>query len=261
MNVPRRRILRSGVALWLASLPLPGIAQTPARMIVAYDEDYAPYSFLDNGIMKGIMPDILDLVMAAAGGPALEHIGRPWRRAQAEVKGATADAMITFASDERRTYALPSKTPVVLLQPHMFYMADSPARAVVEKASRPEDLFALRVLDLEGNQWAHQNLKIFPNMSFVSGLNNVFQMLAVGRGDVHISLSPVISRWRIRKLGLAGDKILSKPAAFVASDVPFSLLVRKSHPQASELLALYEEGMRKPGVAAAIAQVYRKYAT
>lgn len=260
MDLARRRILRSGAALWLASHTLPGSARTPARMVIAYDEDYAPYSFLDNGIMKGIMPDILDLVMAAANGPALEHIGRPWRRAQAEVKAGTADAMITFASDERRTYAQPSKTPVVLLQPHMFYMADSPARAVIEKAGRPEDLFALRVLDLEGNQWAHQNLKIFPNISFISGLNNVFQMLAVGRGDVHISLSPVISRWRIRKLGLAGDKILSKPAGFVASDVPFSLLVRKTHPQAAELLALYEEGLRKPGVAAAIAQVYRKYA-
>jgi polar amino acid transport system substrate-binding protein len=247
--------------MWLAALtPLAAArAPMPARLVIAYDEDYAPYSFLENGVMKGIMPDILDVVMAAATGPRLEHMGRPWRRAQAEVKAGTADALVTFASEERRQYALPSKTPVVLLQPHLFYMADSPARALIEQAARPEDLFGLRLLDLEGNQWAQQNLRVFPNISFITALNNVFQMLAVGRGDLHISLSPVISRWRIRKLGLDGEKILSKPAPFVASDVPFSLLIRKSHPQASSILALFEKGMRQPGVAGAIAAIYRGY--
>jgi polar amino acid transport system substrate-binding protein len=256
MAPQRRRIL-----LWLAacSLSAGAPAQTPPRLVIAYDEDYAPYSWLDNGVLKGIMPDILDLIMAAAGAPRLEHIGRPWRRAQAAVRAGTADAMVTFASEERRGYALPSKTPVVVLQPHLFYMADSPARAVIEQAVRREDLYGLRLLDLQGNQWAEQNLRIFPTISFVTGLNNVFQMLSLGRGDLHISLSPVISRWRIRKLGLADNKILSKPATFVASDVPFSLLVRKSHPQAAELLALFEAGMRQPGMAAAIAQIYRKY--
>jgi len=255
----RRRILRASVALGLTVLATPARTQIPHRLIFAYDEDYAPYSYLEAGVMKGIMPDLLDVVMSAAGGPKLEHVGRPWRRAQAEVKAGTADAMVTFASEERRGYALPSKTPVVLLQPHMFYMADSPARATIEKATRPEDLFALRLLDLQGNQWAEQNLRIFPNISFVTALNNVFQMLQLGRGDLHISLSPVISRWRIRKLGLPGEKILSRPAAFVASDVPFSLLIRKTHPQAAELLALFEEGLRRPGVAPAIAQIYRRY--
>lgn len=226
---------------------------------MAYDESYAPYSFVENGEVKGIMPDLLELLLGQIEGLRLEHRAFPWRRTQAEVKAGSADAMCTFASEERLQYAKPSKTPLLVLKPSFFYLANSPARAVIESAARREDLFDLQLLDLAGNQWAEQNLKVFPKIEFVGSLDSVFKMLTLGRADLHISLSPVVSRWRIRKLGLDGTKILSKPAPFISSDVPFSWMVRKTLPDVDEVLARFEANVQRPAVAAAIESIYRRY--
>jgi polar amino acid transport system substrate-binding protein len=260
MDQKRRSVLRTGLAAAAAGTVAPLLgADVPARLlVVAYDDDFAPFSFADGKHTRGIMPDLLDAVFGPAG-VSLEHIHRPWRRVQAEVRYGSADAMCTFASESRREYALASKEPIVLQQPHMFYLASSPHRARIERARRPEDLLDLRVLDLQGNQWAEQNLKIFPRITFIAALNNVFQMLVLGRGDIHISLSPAVSRWRIKKLDLEGERILSRPVPFIAADVPFSLLIRRSYPSAEALLAMFDEAMRKPAMAQVIARIYRGY--
>jgi polar amino acid transport system substrate-binding protein len=260
MDQQRRAVLRTALAAVAAgaAAPLCAANDPQKKLIVAYDDDFAPFSFAEGKRTRGIMPEMLDAVYGPAG-VALEHVHRPWRRVQAEVRYGSADAMCTFASEQRRDYALASKEPIVLQQPHVFYLASSPHRARIERARRPEDLFDLRVLDLQGNQWAEQNLKIFPNITFIAALNNVFQMLVLGRGDIHISLSPAVSRWRIKKLDLEGERILSRPVPFIAADVPFSLLIRKTYPGAAEMLALFDEAMRKPAMAQAIARIYRGY--
>jgi polar amino acid transport system substrate-binding protein len=260
MDLLRRTVLRTGLAAMAAGAGAPLYAANgkDKQLIVAYDDDFAPFSFADGKRARGIMPDLLDTIYGPAG-VTLEHITRPWRRVQAEVRYGSADAMCTFASEQRRDYALASREPIALQQPHVFYLASSPHRAMIERARRAEDLFSLRVLDLQGNQWAEQNLKMFPNITFIAALNNVFQMLVLGRGDIHISLSPAVSRWRIRKLDLEGERILSRPVPFIAADVPFSLLVRKTYPGAEAMLALFDEAMRKPAMAPVIARIYRSY--
>jgi ABC-type amino acid transport substrate-binding protein len=260
MDGGRRTVLRTGLAALAAGVlaPAQGASDPARKLIVAYDDDFAPFSYTDGQRTRGIMPELLDLVFAPAG-VALEHVTRPWRRVQAEVRYGSVDAMCTFASHLRRQYADASKTPIVMQQPHVFYMASSPHRGKIEKARRAQDMLDLRVLDLQGNQWAEQNLAGFPDFTLVAALDQVFQMLVLGRGDVHFSLSPAVSRWRIKKLGLEGERILSRPVPFIGADVPFSLLIRKTHPGTASLLALFDDAMRKPQMASAIARIYRDY--
>jgi polar amino acid transport system substrate-binding protein len=233
--------------------------QKPSKLILVYDESYAPYSYLENGEVKGIMPAILELLLGKTAGIQLEHKARPWRRAQAEVKSGIADAMCTFASTERQEFALSSSHPIVVLKPHLFYTADSPARKIIEKATTREELLGLEVLDQDGNQWARQNLKDFPKLHFAPTIDSVIRMLAIGRADLYISLSPIVTRWSIKKLGLTNTTILSKPASFIASDVPFSLLVRKDYPHAKELLKIFDDAFQQPGAAAAVEKIFLKY--
>ncbi|HYD59884.1 MAG TPA: hypothetical protein VEC35_06000 [Noviherbaspirillum sp.] len=64
---------------------------------------------------------------------------------------------------------------------------------------------------------------------------------------------------RIRKLGLTPQQIMSRPAPFAAAEVPFHLLVRKTHPRAQEILRQLDNSLRKPGTARMIEDVTRKY--
>jgi polar amino acid transport system substrate-binding protein len=84
-------------------------------------------------------------------------------------------------------------------------------------------------------------------------------MIMAERGDVHVSLSPIVTQWRIKKLGLTPKQIMSRPAPFVAAEVPFHLLVRKTHPRAEEILRQLDKALRKPGAGKMIEDVTRKY--
>lgn len=263
MDRQRRSILGAALAVWLA----PAIARAQAsdaadparRLIVAYNDDYAPYSFVEDGSIRGILPEVLDKLLETAPELKVESVALPWRRVQAEVKAGLADAFCTFASEERRQYTYFHQVPVVSLQPHLFFAADSPMRKTIEGMTRREDLMRLRLIDLKGNNWAEQNLKDFPQVEYVPGHDDVFRMIMAGRGDAHVSLSPIATAWRIKKIGLTKAQIMSRPAPFVAAEVPFHLLIRKAHPRAEEILRHVDRMLRKPGTARLIEDIIRRY--
>lgn len=261
MNAKRRTSLLAALGLGLAAtgLPLRAAEARGSRLIIAYNDDYAPYSYAEDGELKGILPDVLGALLAAIPGLEVEKVALPWRRVQAEVKTAWADAFCTYASAERQAFAYFHQVPVVTLQPHLFFAADSPARKKIESISRREELMQLHLIDLKGNNWAEQNLKDFPQVEYVAGLDTVFRMIMAGRGDAHVSLSPIVTQWRIRKLGLTPQQIMSLPAPYVAAEVPFHLLVRKTHPRAEEILDHLDRVLRKPGTVKMIEDVTKKY--
>lgn len=79
------------------------------------------------------------------------------------------------------------------------------------------------------------------------------------RGDVHISLSPIVTKWRLRKLGIL-QEIVSIPAPYIAPSVPFHLGIRKDHPRAAEILGHIDEVLRVPATQRRIEDVVRRYA-
>jgi polar amino acid transport system substrate-binding protein len=259
----RRSTLLAGVGLWLGAYSMSSLGDDSAeranRLIIAYNDDYAPYSYVENGVVKGILPDVLNALLASMPDMKVLGVGLPWRRVQAEVRNGIADAMCTFASEERQQFTFFHKVPVVTLQPHLFFAVDSPQRKAIESVTRREQLMALRVVDLKGNNWAEQNLKDFPNITFNPDHDAVFRLIMSDRGDVHVSLSPIVTQWRIKKLGLPQDRILSKPAPFVASEVPFHLLIRKTHPRAGDIFKYLDNALRKPGAAKQIEEITRRY--
>ena len=263
MDVLRRLLVMAGAGLALparAQSGAPGEPSTrPGRLVIAYNDDYAPYSFNEDNQVKGILPEVLTVLLATIAKLEVEHVGLPWRRVQLDVQHGKSDAFCTFASEERQQYTLFHKIPVVTLQPHLFFAANSPLRRTIERVSKRADLMNFRLIDLKGNQWAEQNLKDFPKVEYAPGHDSVYRMIMMGRGDVHVSLSPVVTRWRIKKLGLPTDQMVSIPAPFIAAQVPFHLLVGKHHPRAADILAHVDDMLRKPGSIRMIEDVSARY--
>ena len=236
-----------------------GRAQAGALRL-SLNEDYAPYSYLDQGRVLGVIPDALSLVLQQAL-PRLQLslLGLPWRRAQAVVQNAEADALCTFASDERRAYAEFGQQPLVSLEPHLFFRADHPRRNELADLRDRVQLKGFQLVDQRGNQWAETQFADFPRVEWVGGHDAIYRMVLAKRGDVHVALSPLVTQWRLRKLGLQAE-IISVPAPYVAPAVPFHVGIRRSHPQAQEWLAAMDAQLALPRLRKQILSIERRYA-
>lgn len=231
----------------------------PDSLIVSYNEDYAPYSWSEKGgDVLGILPDILAPLLAAVPGLSVRNAAYPWRRAQAVLQTADADAICTFPSEERKAYAHFGKWPVAVLRPELFFSRQHPRRAELERISNSQELGAFALVDLKGNQWAEQNLAAYPNVQWVGGHDSVFRMVMNGRADVHVSLSPIVTRWRLKKLGIQ-EGVVSRPAPFVAAEVPFHLGIRKTHPRAEAILSALDKRLASPAYSKQLDKVLAQY--
>lgn len=215
------------------------------KLLVSYNEDYPPYSWAEKGAAVGILPDLLVPLLSASGVRAVRGGVYPWRRAQAVVQQGEADAICTFASEERKAYAVFSRVPVSVLKPEIFFAANNPRRAELESLSSRDALRQFALVDQQGNQWAEQNLSSFPNIQFVGGHDIIFRMVLSGRADLHVSLSPIVTRWRLKKLGI-DQGVNSRPAPFIAAEVPFHLGIRKTLAQAEAILAALDRQLSLP---------------
>jgi polar amino acid transport system substrate-binding protein len=263
MNLPRRSLVVAGIsAPWVACAQTPVVSPQGGRLrelIVAYNEDFPPYSFMEEGVVTGILPAVLGVLLSGIPDLNVKNVGLPWLRVQQEVQRGISDAFCTFASIERQQYAAFHVIPVVTLRPHLFFSANNPLRKKIEQVTSREELKALRLIDLRGNQWAEENLKDFPTVEFVPKHDNVFRMIMSGRGDVHVSLSPIVTQWRIKKLGLSNAQIVSIPAPYISAQVPFHLLIGKQYPRAAEVLKHVDEVLGRPATTRQIDAVSAHY--
>lgn len=258
----RRFLARLLVASAAAAAAGRGGAQaSPAsgRLVVSYSEDYAPFSWSEGGgDARGILPDLLSSLLKEAGVAEVRSATYPWRRAQAVLQTTEADAICTFASEERKAYAHFNRVPVAVLRPALFYSENNPRRAEIERIADREGLKGLVLADLHGNQWAEQNLAFHPRVEWAGSHDSVFRMVIEGRADAHVSLSPLVTRWRLKKLDIR-DGVVSRPAPFVAADVPFHLGIRKTYAGAQSVLDRLDRLLAQPGYAKRLEAVVARY--
>lgn len=266
--MPRRRalglmgagVLGAGLLMSPPTLKAAGIRQ---RLLMSYNDDYAPYSFIDPltqpGRVQGILPDVLQALLKDLDSIEIENLGLPWRRAQAVVKLGQADGLCTFASDERKVYAHFNDVPLVELRPHLFFSARHPQRAQLEKLRSREELKAFQLVDQKGNQWAEQTLADFPHVEWTTGHDAIFRMVMAARGDVHVSLSPLVTQWRLKKLAIHAQ-VMSIPAPYMAASVPFHVGLRQDFPGARQILAHLDRRLSQSGSAQLIDNIVRNYA-
>ena len=76
-----RLAIRAGLCLTLALLGVSPCAVAAPQTVILYgDDDYAPYSYVENGVFKGMYVDILRLAARTMPAYRLELQPRPWKR-------------------------------------------------------------------------------------------------------------------------------------------------------------------------------------
>lgn len=68
------------LAAWAMLAPGASMAAPPQTVILYGDDDYAPYSYVEHGVFKGMYVDILRAAARQMPGYRLELQARPWKR-------------------------------------------------------------------------------------------------------------------------------------------------------------------------------------
>ncbi|MCJ2367026.1 substrate-binding periplasmic protein [Aeromonas dhakensis] len=197
---------------------------------MVYFDDFAPYSWRDEeGKMRGLMVDVMDRVGLELG-VQVRHEGYPWLRAQKLVRAGQADGFVTVPTRERRAYTRVVEAPVAFSPLTLFTQTGHPALARLNQARALSDLKAFTILDYIGNGWGKENLVGF-KVHLTSNVDNVFKLLAAGRGDLMIT-DPLVARFKLAQLGLAGT-ITEVPLQLELT--PLHLCIANSSPFAARV--------------------------
>lgn len=192
---------------------------------IVYAENWAPISYGEQNTVKGILPEIIDHILAKNLGMNVTHIPVPWARAQKMVESGQADAFITTATAARLKYSEASKHTLYTLP---FVGATKTGSQTEKLFSDPDDLSHLyekRFCDVLGNGWATAFYQDKPvKLHIVPTIRECLLLLNAGRVDVIIHAGPVLRKY-ISELNLE-DKIsiMKKPSL---KSPAFPLLVSK----------------------------------
>ncbi|TNJ16425.1 ABC transporter substrate-binding protein [Aeromonas sobria] len=237
-----------GLLMWQSALAAPA-----PELKMAYFDDFAPYSWRDEqGKMRGLMIDVMDRV-AGQMGLKVSHQGYPWQRAQKMVRMAQADGFVTVATQERLTYTQMVDEPVTTTVMTIFTQLDHPRMAEFQRASRLSDLKTFTFLDYLGNGWGKENLAGF-TVHHTINVDNVFKMLAAGRGDLMVT-DPLVARFKLNQLGLSGQ-VVEVPLQLAST--PFNLCIGK-HSRFNTRITEFNRALQQLRQSGELARIVERY--
>ncbi|MBN2652504.1 MAG: transporter substrate-binding domain-containing protein [Spirochaetales bacterium] len=229
------------------------VSNAEEQIKIVYSDDFSPYSWNDDG-PKGILIDVIEEVLAKRMNLTVVHEVLPWGRAQGYVEAGTQDAFVTFPSEARLKYTVASKESVIVSENLIYTRIDHPRLEEMKKiTSLVDQLTGFEIIDYVGNGWGDTNLGQY-NRYLAPSLENVFKMLASGRGDLFVGGS-FISNYTIMRLGLK-DKLIPLPN--VLSKVPFRLCIGKKS-SFTNILEKFDEEIKKMQKDGTLERIYDKY--
>ena len=228
------------------------LPEAPMRMV--YFENFPPFSWRgEDGVMKGILIDVMDEAAGRRMGISLVHEGFPWARAQEMVREGKADAFVTIPTPARREYTEVAGEPLVLQCPTVFTKAGHERMKEIESIEKIDDLKGFVILDYFGDGWGDANLADM-NRYMVSQFDTVLTMLAGGRGDLCVAPS-VVAMYALKRLGLQGQVVQT---SVVLGESPFHLCVGTTSPYAG-ILPDFDGVMKEIREAGGLEKIYDKY--
>lgn len=220
--------MRVAVPLYIRSLILlasllispSGIAQPP--MTIAYAE-YEPYSFTENGQVRGIEVDVLSEALSTRMQIPLQHSVLPWKRVQTYVRNGDIDAYVAVATPERLSYALASEEAVTFGSVSVFMSGADPRLSEAEHISL-EALKPYRIGVTAGSGWAKRNLSghfVQPAYS----TSSLADMLRMDRIDMIVE-NPYIFSYHLKQF--ADDDFTVREIPVAGQQLSLLLFISKS---------------------------------
>lgn len=228
----RGHVWRLALAAWVCISLFPLHAAKAHPLVINYP-DYWPFFTRGDidGRMSGFFYEIVTVGLGRLGIEA-EWQEFPWSRCQTNVEKGEADAFVTVPTEERLRYTATHETPFYLKTLDVFTYADNPKMREIKAIRKIKDIreAGLTVITYLGNGWNEENIESRGIRTVtVSGLPNVWLMLANKRGDIAIEWP--FGAWpHIVRHGVA-SRIVQTDVTI--ESMPFHLMIRKGCPHAA----------------------------
>lgn len=212
--------IRILLVIYVVMAPMLSNAAEPMKLV--YYDSYQPRSWNDNGVMKGMLIDIINEAITNRMNIPVTHEGYPWKRAQARVKRGKADAFVTVPSAERGQYTVFSNEPVIEFTLNILTRKNHPRLNTLKQVTTVSELQNYTLVDYLGNGWAKENLQEM-KVHWLPDADKIFSFLHAGRADCIISSKRSI--YDMKRLGYADDLIILPNKLRTVS---FHLCIRKT---------------------------------
>ncbi|WP_417795238.1 substrate-binding periplasmic protein [Terasakiella pusilla] len=198
-----------------------------SQIKVVYANQWDPVSYGSSDAAYGLLPDLVDKILAQQMGMKVVHIPVPWGRAQEMVKYGEADAFVTTVTPERLEYAYATKTKFFLLPFNAVVRRDD---AKAQTLTDPDDLSAYKndlFCDVLGNGWATNFYKDQPVRLYIApSIKECLRLLAAKRVQGIVHAKPVVEKY-IAALNLGSQLTVLTPPSKLSPNFAF-LLSKKS---------------------------------
>ncbi|MEK9890739.1 MAG: transporter substrate-binding domain-containing protein [Gammaproteobacteria bacterium] len=197
---------------------------TSEPYIIAYNHDWAPFSYIDSeGNVQGILPRLMEELSRESSIAELEAVGLPWDRVSHAVRHGAASAFITFASRERLGFS-------EAIGPTIYELGQNPvvrSEASIDQGSIFQ-VKEIRYCQMVGDDWSTAFYGALGIQSFAARDSRAcLNLIHRGRADVFLHPVPIITI-RMTQMNLKGAlRQFDQPAA----TMPFHLLWRKDVPE------------------------------
>ena len=197
---------------------------TSEPYIIAYNHDWAPFSYIDSeGNVQGILPRLMEELSRESSIAELEAVGLPWDRVSHAVRHGAASAFITFASRERLGFS-------EAIGPTIYELGQNPvvrSEASIDQGSIFQ-VKEMRYCQMVGDDWSTAFYGALGIQSFAARDSRAcLNLIHRGRADVFLHPVPIITI-RMTQMNLKGAlRQFDQPAA----TMPFHLLWRKDVPE------------------------------
>jgi polar amino acid transport system substrate-binding protein len=192
--------VRFGLAVVLALITVTTeVSATPGPIKLVFFEDYAPFSYREDGVLKGIYIDMAREIFEKNLKIPVSVEGYPWARAQTMVQQGLADGFFTVPTDERRVYA-EVVAPAVLENKFVLYTSrTNPELPEIEGVRTLAEAKKFRQAAYLGSGWAKVNLD--PQMiDWSPTLESMLPLITGKTRYVLIDVDLVVNRV-LRKMG------------------------------------------------------------
>lgn len=201
--------------------------QAAPALRIAYPE-FAPFHYTDaNGELTGFFYEIVTEAVQNRMGIPTVWTPYPWTRCQENVKNGRDDAILTVPTPERGIYTITHRKPIYEKTLHLFTHKDHPQAGKLFQIKTLADIKKnrLSIITYSGNGWHKKHVASLGIKTYeTSGIENVWHMLALKRGDIVIEW-PSAAYPDIRQAGREAQVIDTN---IVIASMPFYLLIRSS---------------------------------
>lgn len=226
-----------------------------------YAGNYPPYSFSDNSVASGVLPELVEILLAESLGYTVSHEILPWARCQMLVEQGRKDGIFTIPTPKRESYSEITSNAVYHANFVMWTGINNPNVPILKEITSLEALESYEKLlhiKMRGAGWHARHLSGMKKMQVQNNPLDIHKLLAKNRADVYIE-QEILMHYQLARTGF-DSMVIKIPAVLDKTGWHIMISKKSKHVRViDELNKLLERMSHSGELEQIVKRVVQKY--